>query len=298
MRPSYLHRITLRQIEIYLAVSRLRSYSRAAEELALTQPAVSAQMRQLEQLTGEMLFEYRSKQLHITRAGQALERAARDMQQRLVGVEMELAELRGEIKGTLSIAIESSAQYFMPELLAGFSQQFPQVQINLEVGNRASAVKRLLDNRHELVITCSPPEDRSIQFTPFRENQLIIVAWPDHPLRDHKSIPFAALAKETFLIREPGSGTRLILDELFGQAAVQPKATHLLGSSEALIAGVINRLGVALLPIDSCATELAEKKLITLNIANHPIRRSWCILHRRNQPLTPVCEQFKLLITR
>lgn len=292
MRPSFLHRLTLRQIEIFLAVCRLRNYSRAADELALTQPAVSAQIRQVEQVVGEALFDYIGKQLNITPAGQLLERAARDLQQRLVSLEMELAELKGEVQGTLNIAAESSAQYFLPKLLATFSERNPAIDIQLDVGNRANILKRLNEGRNELVITGAPPPDRNLQFTPFRDNPLLAVANPNHPLTQRPNLTFFEFSQARLLLREPGSGTRLAAEDFAQEQAVKLSQTARLGSLEAIKAGVISGLGVSILPLDTCRRELEQKLLCSLPVSGFPLKRSWCVVHFRKRQLTPVSQRF------
>lgn len=292
MKPSYLHRLTLRQIEIYQAVCRLRSYSRAADELALTQPAVSAQIRQLEQLVGEPLLDYVGKRLYLTPAGEVLERASRDMQQRLVAVEMELAELQGVMQGTLSVAIESSAQYFMPALIADFCARHPAVDVQLEVVNHARALRRIAENRDELVVMGAVPEDRALVFIPFRENQLVAVASPDHPFAGRDSMSLLELADEVLLVREVGSGTRRIFEQYHQEQGVRFSRSRQLGSLEAVKAGVLAKLGVAVLPLDTCRNELERRQLVSLPISGFPLRRSWCALYPRGKHLTPVGQRF------
>nr|WP_281388658.1 LysR family transcriptional regulator [Litorivivens lipolytica] len=282
----------MRQIEIFLAVCRLRNYSRAADELALTQPAVSAQIRQVENVVGEALFDYIGKQLNITPAGLLLERAARDLQQRLVSLEMELAELKGEVQGTLNIAAESSAQYFLPGLLSTFSERNPGVDIRLDIDNRARTLKRLNEGRHELVITGAPPPDRTLQFTPFRDNPLIAVARADHPLSNNESISFFELTQERLLLRESGSGTRLAVEEFAQIKAVKLTHVYQLGSLEAIKAGVMEGLGVSILPLDACTQEIEHGLLRSLPVDGFPLKRSWCVVHFRKRQLTPVSQRF------
>lgn len=292
MRPSYLHRLTLRQVEIYLAVCRLRSYSRAAEELMLTQPAVSTQVRQLEQLVGEPLLNYVGKRVYLTPAGELLESAARDLQQRLVTVEMELAELQGMVQGTLNIAAESSAQYFLPGVFADFCSQHPAVDLQLEVVNHATALRRVADNRDEFVIMGLVPDDRALTFVPFRENRLIAVASPTGAIAAIDSLTIHELANETLLVREPGSGTRRTFEQYCLDQRLRFAKTRQLGSLEAVKAGVVAGLGVAVLPADACRHELALNILVELPVQGFPLRRSWCALYPRGKHLTPVGQRF------
>lgn len=292
MKPSYLHRLTLRQIQIFLAVCRQQSYSRAAEELSLTQPAVSAQIRQLEVVVGESLFDYLGKRLYLTAAGAALERAGRDLLQRLVGLEMELAELRGVMQGTLSIAIESSAQYFVPAELSRFATRHPRVGVVLEVVNHGEALRRLRDNLDDLVVMGQLPQDRGLAFTPFRDNELIAVAAPAHPLAKERAISLLQLSGEVLLVRESGSGTRKAFEAYCHEQSVVFRQQRQLGSLEAIKQGVRAGLGIAVLPRDACARALQQAEMIALDVRGMPLRRSWCAVHPRGKNLTPVAAAF------
>lgn len=292
MRPSYLHRLTLRQIEIYLAVCRLRSYSRAADELMLTQPAVSAQVRQLEQLVGEPLLNYVGKQVSLTAAGEVLESAARDLQQRLVSVEMELAELRGMVQGMLAIAVESSAQYFLPAVFARFIELHPAVDLQLEVVNHAGALRRVEENRDDLVVMGLVPENRAFSFVPFRENRLIAVACAGHPLSGKVQLSIHDLTNEPLLVREPGSGTRRIFDQFCLEQGIRFPDTRQLGSLEAVKAGIAAGLGIGVVPEDAIRNELAMGQLAMLAVPGFPLRRSWCAVYPRGKHLAPVGQRF------
>ena len=234
MSTAYLSRLTLRQVRIFLTVCQQESYSRAAEELALTQPAVSAQVRNLEELIGEPLFHYVGKRLSLTPAGRAMRRAGQDLMRRLVRVEMELAELRGVMQGTLTLAVESSAQYFMPERLAAFCRRHPEVEVQMRVLNHGEALKSLREDRYDLTIMGQVPDDRRLRFVPFRQNDLVAVAAPGHPLQDMEAVPLTRFLEFPLLSRESGSGTRLVFEELCQSrgAPRSPAATGLPGGDQ------------------------------------------------------------------
>lgn len=291
-RPLHLNRLTLRQIQVFLTVTRLNSYSKAAEELALTQPAVSAQIRQLEDVVGQPVFDYLGKQLYLTPAGAALQRAGRDLTQRLVALEMEIAELRGVMQGTLTLAIESSAQRFMPTELAAFCAEHPAVTIALEVVNHSEALHRLRENFDDLVVMGQVPTDRALTFIPFRDNELIAVAPPQHRFAGAAEITLLQFSAETLLVRETGSGTRKAFDSYCLQQSVVFSKRQQLGSLEAIKQGVRAGLGVAVLPRDMCARELREGKLVAVNVRGLPLRRSWCVVYPRGKNLTPVAAAF------
>ncbi len=292
MKPAYLNRLTLRQIQVFLAVCRLSSYSKAAQELSLTQPAVSAQIRQLEDLIGAPLLDYLGKVLYLTPAGEVLKRAGRDLLQRLVSLEMELAELEGVMQGTLSLSIESSAQYFIPAELAAFCAAHPAVSVELEVANHVELQRRLADNRDDLVVMGLLPEDQALTFVPFRDNVMVAVAASGHALAGTPAISLLRLAQETLLVRELGSGTRKAFELYCLQQGVRFERRQQLGSLEALKAGVAAQLGVAVLPQEAVAAELADGRLIALAVSGLPLRRSWCAVHPRGKNLTPVASAF------
>jgi DNA-binding transcriptional LysR family regulator len=291
-RPIYLNRLTLRQIQVFLTVARLSSYSKAAEELALTQPAVSAQIRQLEDVLGERVFDYLGKQLYLTPEGAALQRAGRDVMQRLVALEMEIAELRGVMQGTLTLAIESSAQHFMPVELAAFCAEHPAVTIALEVVNHSAALHRLRENFDDLVVMGQVPTDRALSFIPFRDNELVAVAAATHRFATAGEITLLQLAEEMLLVREAGSGTRKAFESYCLQQSVLFPRRQQLGSLEAIKQGVRAGLGVAVLPREVCARELHDGELAALNVRGLPLRRSWCAVYPRGKNLTPVASAF------
>lgn len=291
-RSLQLHRLTLRQIQVFLAVARHNSYSRAGEELALTQPAVSAQIRQIEELIGESMFDYVGRQLSLTPAGAAVLRAGRDVSQRLVALEMEIAELRGVMQGTLAVAIESSAQHFMPAELAQFCGRHPAVSVALEVVNHGEALRRLRENFDDLVVMGQVPADRALTFIPFRDNELIAVAAPGGRWRDGGEIALLQFAEEVLLVREPGSGTRKAFESFCQQQAVLFPRRQQLGSLEAIKEGVRAGLGVAVLPREICRRELDEGALVAVNVRGLPLRRSWCAVYPRGKNLSPVAAAF------
>jgi len=297
MKPAYLNRLTLRQIQVFLTVARLNSYSKAAEELALTQPAVSAQIRQLEDVIGEPVFDYLGKQLYLTPIGAAVQRTGRDLLQRLVGLEMELAELRGVMEGTLAVTVESSAQYFMPAAIATFCAEHPAVQIALEVVNHSEALRRLRENLDDLVVMGQVPQDRALTFVPFRDNELIAVASPQHRLAPLRDISLLQLADEVLLVREPGSGTRKAFEVYCQQQSVLFPKTQQLGSLEAVKQGARAGIGIAVLPREACQHEIDSAQLALLDVRGLPLRRSWCAVYPRGKNLTPVAAAFLAHLT-
>mgnify|MGYP001772775502 FL=1 len=291
MRRS-LMRITLRQLQVFRAVCESHSYSRAAEEMALTQPAVSLQIRQLEELVGQPLFEYLGKKLYLTDAAEALQRAGTDIFGRLDNLDMQLSDLRGSMQGQLNLAVESSAKYITPHLFAAFRRQHPEVSLQLLVVNHAQAVKRLSVSRDDLLIMSQVPTDMDLEFLPFLDNPIIAVAPPEHPLSHAAELSLQDLTPWPLLVREPGSGTRKAGEEYLQQKRAHFAQTIQIASMDALREGVIAGLGVALLPRHAVHLELTSGLLRELPVAELPLYRSWCVVHPRGKRLSPVAQAF------
>ncbi|WP_122677556.1 LysR family transcriptional regulator [Pseudomonas viridiflava] len=295
MRKS-LMRMTLRQLRIFNEVCDLRSYSRAAEEMALTQPAVSLQIRQLEELVGQPLFEYVGKKLYLTEAAEALQAASKDIFGRLENLDMQLSDMQGSLQGQLKLAIESSCKYFVPHLFAAFKRHYPEVSLNLTVVNRALVIRRLSDNRDNLVIMSMVPQDMGLEFLPFLNNPIVAVAPPDHPLCNHTSLNLRDLEPWPLLTREPGSGTRRACEEYFKEKRVHFTQTSEVSSSEAQRECVVAGLGLAMLTRHAVCQELATGALVELPVAELPLYRSWCVVQGRDKRLSPVAHAFLAFI--
>lgn len=291
MRKS-LMRLTLRQLQIFHEVCDLRSYSRAAEEMSLTQPAVSLQIRQLEESVGQPLFEYVGKKLYLTEAAEALQQASRDIFGRLENLDMQLSDMQGSLQGQLKLAIESSCKYFIPHLFAAFKRTYPEVSLNLTVVNRNQVIRRLSDNRDDLVVMSMVPQDMGLEFLPFLNNPIIAVAPPDHPLCTSEQLSLSELEPWPLLIRESGSGTRRACEEYFKEKRVHFTQTLEVSSSEAQRECVIAGLGLALLTRHAVSQELATGALKELPVAELPLYRSWCVVQARDKRLSPVAHAF------
>lgn len=287
-----LMRLTLRQLQIFRAVCETRSYSRAAEEMSLTQPAVSLQIRQLEEIIEQPLFEYVGKKLYLTPAAEALQMAAGDIFGRLESLDMQLTNLQGSLQGQLSLTVESSAQYFVPHLFSAFRQQYPDVNLQLTVVNHAQALRRLNISRDELWLLSQVPTGLALEFLPFMENHIIAVVAAQHPLCMLNKIKLADLQKWPLLVREIGSGTRQACEHFCHNKRVHFAHTVQLGSLEAQRQGVLAGLGVALLPRHAVSHELANGRLVELPVIELPLRHSWCVVYPRDRYLSPVAMAF------
>src|SRR3569832_894893 len=193
--------VTFRKLKVFESVARQLSYTRAAEELHLTQPAVSMQIKQLEDQVGLPLFEQLGKKIFLTEAGREMYHYSRAIAQQLEEAERVIAELKGVQRGRLSIAVASTANYFATRLLATFSQRYADVTISLDVTNREGLLRHLDDNDDDLVIMGRPPQGLDLVAEPFMKNPLVIIAPPAHPLIGELKIPLARIQQETFVAR-------------------------------------------------------------------------------------------------
>jgi DNA-binding transcriptional LysR family regulator len=296
MQISFLNRLTLRQLEVFLTVCLHRSYSKAADQLSLTQPAVSSQIRNLEEVVGQALFDYIGKQLFLTSAGDVMQRAARELQQRLVQLEIELTELHGRLQGSLNIAMESSAEQLLPPYIKQFCSLHPDVNITLHVVNHQRLLERLADNLDDLAIMTQVPEGRSLSYTPFAEHQLLVAASPTHQLCKLPAISLIELLKQPMLLREPGSGSRQIFEAFCLQQSCVIQNVRQVGSNTAIRQSLLSGNSCAVLPAALVAEDIHAGRLYELSVEGFPIRRSWCAVYPRGKHLNPLTKAFYELL--
>ena len=288
--------ITIRQLQVFESVARHLNYTRAAEELHLTQPAVSMQVRQLEQSVGIPLFEQIGRKIYRTRAGEIMLGHALTIQEHLALAKREMDELKGIDSGQLSIGVVSTINYFAARLLAAFSRQHPKVDIRLDVTNRETMLRKLESNEPDLVLMGQPPNNLDVSASDFMDNPLLLVAAPDHPMAKSRNISLESLTSETFVLREPGSGTRLAMERFFLEYAFQPKSTVEMGGNEVIKQAIEVGLGLSVLSAHTVELELSANRLITLDVVGMPIIRRWYIAHRTGKRLTPTAKSFKQFV--
>ncbi len=288
-----LRHVTLRQLTVFAALARHRSFSAAAKALHLTQPAVSMQIRQLEDAAGVALVERIGKRIDLTEAGLELARCARDVEVRLKEAEDALATLRGLRSGTLDIVVVSTAKYFAPQLLAEFRRRHPDISLRLAVSNREAVLRALSENRTDLAIMGQPPKGLDVEARVFAPHPLVIIAPPTHPLASKRRLRFADLANENLLIREPGSGTRSAMERLFAQQGVRLRTSTEMSSNETIKQAVMAGMGIAFLSMHTIGLELKARRLTTLRVAGTPVMRNWHVIHLARKRLSPIAQSFK-----
>ncbi|HEY9136458.1 MAG TPA: LysR family transcriptional regulator [Pseudomonadales bacterium] len=286
------NRLTFRQLQVFLNVYHTKSYSRAGEILGLTQPAVSSQIRQLENALGMPVFEYAGRKLYCTAAGEKLADSVDIIFNEISLLQKNLALQEGKVAGELKLVAVNSAQYVVPYLLSGFLKEHPNVDIQLQVMNRSRTLEQIEEAEDQLAIMGIVPEDRPFISLPFLDNEIIPVAPKAHPFLKQALVKAEDFLASDLLIREPGSGSRLAL-EIFCQQqrlALRPKME--LGSSDSIKHAVLAGLGVAVLPKLSLLTELKLAQLQQVKVEGFPLRRSWCLVYPKRKQPTPAMSAF------
>ncbi len=285
--------ITLRQLKVFSAVAKHLSFTRAAEELHLTQPAVSMQVKQLEGQLEIPLFEQLGKKIYLTEAGEEVHHYSRTIAQQLDDMATALSNLKGLAHGKLRISVATTANYFAPHLLADFTRRFPGVNVILDVTNRQTLLRQLAENEVDMVIMGKPPVEMDLEAESFMENPLVLIAPPGHHLVGKQQIPLKQLEDEVFLLREPGSGTRSAMERFFAAHDITITASMEVSSDEAIKQSVQAGLGLSVMSQDAVEMELTLNRLKILDVADFPIQRYWFVVHRKGKRLSAIAEAFK-----
>lgn len=284
--------VTLRQLRAFESVARLKNFSRAAEELHVTQPTVSKQIRLLHEEVGLPLFEQIGKKIYLTQAGEQLYATCAEWLDTWGRFEQTVADLKGVKQGRLRIAAVTTTKFFMPRLLGPFCAQYPGIDIALEVVNRDRVLERLARNQDDLYVMGVPPDDLDIEREPFLDNPLVVVAPASHPLARRKRIPVAALANEPFILREHGSGTRLTVERVFEEHKIPLRIRMELGSNEAIKQAVAGGLGLTILSRSTLSADASQLDIALLDIKGFPIKRHWYVVRPRHKQLSVVAQTF------
>lgn len=284
-------RITFRQLQTFEAVARHASFSKAAEALHLTQPAVSIQIRQVAEAVGLALFEQHGREISLTAAGEELLAAVRRLDDVWNGFESAIDALKGMRRGKLRVALVTTAKYFLPRMLGAFCQRYPDIDIELEIANRERIAQRLRDNRDDLYIMSYPPEDLDIVVHPFLENEHVVIAPPAHWAVGRR-VTLAALAGESFLLREAGSGSRHAIDQHLAASGAHLKVRLSLASNEAIRALVASGMGLAVLSRHALGDAVGRGEVAVLDVKGFPLRQPWRVVHLRTKLLPLPAQAF------
>lgn len=286
--------LNLHQLATFQVVAKHCSYVRAAEELHFSQPAVSAQIRQLEDALGVKLFDQIGRKTHLTQAGAELLSYSQKIFSAIDETLDTIEALRSPHYGRLSVGADTTVgTYVIPGLLGKFRSIYPEVEISLDVVNRAALIDALVNNRIDMAIVGRVPDDIPVVIEPFAHNELVLIASPIHRLAGLRNVPIAELAKEHFLLREVGSGTRAALEDALHEAGIPLQISMQVGNNSAIKQSVAAGLGIALISRVALDMELETHRLAILDVADFPIIRQWRLVHLKEKNLSATARAFK-----
>jgi len=274
-------------------IAEERSFSRAAKRLFLTQPAVSIQIKRLEHQVQMPLFDRSGRQVSLTHAGEELLLHSRLIQQQIDEADRMLTDLRGLKRGSVTLTMAATANYFAPQMIAGFHTFYPDARITLEVSNRAGLIAALDEDHSDMVIMGRPPAALDVDKEPFCNNPLVVIASPNHALAQQRSIPLCRLAEEPFIMREEGSGTRIAIQHFLDEHGLAPNVVMEMNRTEAIKQAVMAELGVGIVSLHTLDMELQLRRLVVLPVADFPILRHWYLVHRSGKRLSVMPQAFK-----
>jgi DNA-binding transcriptional LysR family regulator len=289
---------TLRQLRVFESAARHLSLTRAAEELHLTPPAISIQVRQLEGHANAALFERVGRRLRLTQAGAEVLLHAREILRHIRSAEEAIAGLGSLEQGLLDVAVINAGDYFFPWLIAAFRERHPGIRLRLSVGNREDLLERLAAHEVDLAVMSHPPTQPGFVAEPFAPHPHVIVAAPAHPLASRRSVSLETAAREPLITREPGSATRLAMDQAFSESGVVPRIEMEIASNETIKQAVAAGFGLGFLSAHAVQQELALGSLACVRVKGFPVMRQWYVVHRRDRRLPPITEAFQRFVVK
>lgn len=288
---------TLRQLQVFESIARNQSFTKAAEELHLTQPTVSMQVKKLSEVLDAPLFEQIGRKVYLTAAGQALYEAAEAILAKLSIAEQKINHLKGFSGGTVKLSVISTAQYFVPKVIQEFTQAYPNVTVLMRVGNKETLLERIAMNKDDFYLLGQPPEGLNVSSSPLAVNPLAFVANPNHPLVG-KSLSIKDLEGEAFLMRETGSGIRAQVEKVFQSFDFKPSVKMVLGSNEAIRLGLMQNLGITVASIPTLLNEIERGEIAILKVQGFPINRHWYLAYPNGKVLSIAAEKLIELLKR
>lgn len=285
--------VTFRQLQVFESIARTGSFTAAADELCLTQPTVSIQIKKLTESVTVPLFDHVGKKLQLTEAGKTLLDCCLTISNELARFEMTVANMKGIKQGTLRLTGVTTTEYFAPRILGAFAQKYPGINVVLNVTNRASVLEQLNNNADDLyIIGGLPPEDLNLHITPFLANPLVIIAPLNHPLMKKRKIPLKDIVNEPLVMREPETGTSMIFQKLLHDHGLNMVSRMVLGSNEAVKQAVIGGLGLSVLSRHAVVHEIVNRELVLLDVVGFPINHQWHIVYPSGKELSVVAHAF------
>ncbi|HVE20552.1 MAG TPA: LysR family transcriptional regulator [Acidocella sp.] len=291
-----MRRVTLKQLRIAAAAGRLGSFTAAGDAVGLTPSAVSMQMKALAEEVGLPLFEFAEGRLLLTKAGEEVLAAAARIEAVLSDCDQAVAGLRDPRRGRVVVGVVSTAKYFAPQALGAFHKAYPLVELKLVIGNRTDIISGLRQREIDIAIMGRPPEGMEVELVKLADHPHVIIAAPDHPLRQRRRLEPADLGEEIFLVRERGSGTRMLMEQIFAKAGVTPRLGMEISSNETIKQAVMAGLGIAFISGHTVGPELADGRLVTLDVVGLPVVRQWYAVHLTDRTLLPAAQALQALL--
>ena len=279
--------VTIKQMRALATLVQAGSISAAARALNITPPAVSMQLRLLEEAAGLPLYERTDDGIRLSLAGEEVLEVVSGLEISLESCAEALDMLKGIKKGQVSVGVISTAKYFAPRLLAAFADDHPNVDVRLSVGNRSETITGLANYDFDFAVMGSPPQELATENVRIGAHPHIIIGPPDHPLAGRRRIQATLLSGETFLLREAGSGTRILMQRLFEEMGVNPRSGMEIGSNETIKQAVMAGLGIALLSAHTVMPEISDGRLRIIPVFGFPVMRDWFIVRRQQKRLLP-----------
>ena len=284
---------TFRQLRLFLALADEGSMTRAAKRCHITQPTASMQLRELSLSIGLPLYEVIGKKIYLTDIGKELAATARTMMDEWTAFIQLADQSKGLSRGQLRVAVVSTAKYFIPRMLGAFYKTYPEIDVTLDVFNRDGVIQLLRNNQVDLAVMSVPPSDLDVDTEMFLENPLVAIAPVSHPLAKRRTVSLSAFAKEPLILREAGSGTRMMAEKFFSAHAIRPRIRLSLGSNEAIKEAVAGGLGCAIISQHALTANLEAKAISILNIEEFPILSQWFTVTVRGKKLGPIASVFR-----
>lgn len=285
--------VSLKQLRLLSAAARGGSFAAAAEACHVTPPAVTMQMQQLEAAAGLPLFERNGRGLTLTAAGREVLAAAEKIEAVLADCTAGLAALKSLASGRVTVGVVSTAKYFAPQMLAAFARVHPTIEIELVIGNREDTIAAFKEWRFDIAVMGRPPEGVEVESAPIGNHPQVIIAPPDHPLAGRRAIPPRDIAGEKMLMREPGSGTRLLAERFLAKHGIEPRISMEISSNETIKQAVIAGLGIAFISAHTIAAEIADRRLIVLDVVGLPELRQWYVVRPAAKRLMPAARALR-----
>lgn len=290
--------LSWKQLRALAATVGAGSVTGAAKALRVTPPAVTIQLKQLEALVGAPIFDRTTSNFTPTEIGRELLGTAHDIERLIARSAERVSALRAGSTGSVAFGVVSTAKYIAPAIVSAFRRMHPDIRVTLAIGNRGEIVRGLERNEYDLLLMGRPPAHVEVDSLPLGDHPHVLIAAPGHRLAGASDIHAEDLLQERFLAREPGSGTRMLMERFLARIGGGRSIDVIeMGTNETIKQSVLAGLGIAIISAHTCLAELKDGRLVALPMVGLPLVRQWFLLHRTDRQLTTAARQFRDYIT-